>query len=375
MDKGPGSLHVVRPAAGGIRRHVSDLAAGLASRGLGVEIAAPPDFSLALPPGATVPLRPVPLSARPHPLRDLQAARACAAFSRSLDLVHGHGLRGAWIGALAVTSSRKPLLFTAHNLAPAATGLSRLLLKSVIRRAARVICVSRSVAETLAPYGLTPEKSVVIPNGVDPALFTRDVDRDEVLRQAGLSLPAAEGWEAPLVVTAVGRLAPEKGFDLLVEAAALAAREADHIYFLLAGAGPEEARLHELIARHGLAARFVLAGYAEDVPAILRASDIVAVPSRQEGQGLAALEAMAAGLPVVAARVGGLVETVQDGATGWLFEPGDPTALAAEILRLARDRRMRSQIGDAARSLVEEAYTLDRMIERTIQVYGDVLDG
>lgn len=346
-----------------MRRHLSLLCAGLASRGFALSIAAPPGFTLE---GSRTPERlnilfPVPITARPHPLHDLRAALQTARCARQADLLHGHGLRGAWIAALAAHFARAPFLFTAHNLAPVPGRLTRALLGAALRRASAIIAVSQAVANSLAPLGLASEKIALIPNGIDLAPYDGDF-RWPVL-QSKPQNPRSK------IVLSVGRLAPEKGFDTLIEAAPHVLAHSPDVRFIVAGDGPERDRLQNRVQERDLTDRFLLPGYVPDVPGLLSAADIVVVPSLSEGQGIVALEAMAARKPVVASRVGGLAETVEEGVTGLLVPPGDPAALADALLLLLEDAATRQRLGEAGRACVEARYTADRMVDSTAALY------
>jgi glycosyltransferase involved in cell wall biosynthesis len=345
-------LHVVRPAQGGIRRHVSLLATELARRDIDASIAAPADFraDASVSGAADIPHFPVPIAPHPHPVLDLHAARIVRAFARHAEIVHAHGLRGAWIASLARGKRGTPFVFTAHNLAPPIGRVAGFFLRSVCRRAAAVICVSSAVADSLAPY-LGRREAVVVPNGIDLTLFDR--------------LPAKANEDGMSHVVAIGRLSPEKGFDLLVEAAALL----PGVRFSLAGEGPERERLAQRIREHDVTDRFALLGQVEDIPALLASADVVTVPSRSEGQGFVAIEAMAAGRPVVASRVGGLVETVVEGGIGLLVAAGDASALADALRELVADEGRRAAFGEAGRKRVEEHYTMGRMVDKVVTVY------
>jgi len=256
-----------------------------------------------------------------------------------------------------------PFIFTAHNLTPSTSNpLTKFLLKFVVRRAARVVCISQAVAKSLESYGLSGQKTALIPNGIDLARF--DIPRQ----------PTLSTYDEPLIV-AVGRLSPEKGFDTLIRAASNVLERFPRARFAIAGDGPERENLNQQIKSLGIGENVKLAGRVEDVPSFLHTADIVVIPSLLEGQGIVALEAMAARKPIVASRVGGLAETVEEGVTGILVEPADPGKLAAGIIQLLGSPDQRTAFGEAGRAIVEAKYTADTMVERTIDVYQSVIDG
>lgn len=362
-------MHVVRPAAGGMVTHLRLLCAGLVEQGVEVVLAAPAGFALD---SLAVPIHPIPIESRPNPFMDLSAVRQTAALAANAYLLHGHGLRGAWIAAHAARFARKPFIFTAHNLAPANAGfIARVALQFVIRKAAKVICVSNAVAQSLAPFGLQSAFAEVIPNGIDLAPFDETRSRAEVRGNLAIS------EHAPMVVS-VGRLSKEKGFLTLARAACLVLKELpdglSDVYFVLAGEGPDRGFLEHCVRELEIEDRFKLIGRCEDVPGLLAASDLVAIPSWEEGQGLVALEAMAARRAVVATRVGGLAESVVDGETGRLVARDNPTELVLAIQSLLKDPETTNRMGDAGRKRVENLYTADRMVERTIALYRSVTD-
>jgi glycosyltransferase involved in cell wall biosynthesis len=354
---------VVRPAAGGIRRHVSTLLAHLDREQFVPVLFAPPEFRLDIH-GSDVSHVPLAIGARTEPWADWRAIRALANDLRgNFDIVHAHGLRGALIGVPAARRAGIESVFTAHNLVPGG-GATRILLATVGRRAARILAVSQAVADTLRAAGASGAKTVVIPNGIDLAPFDNPLDLQAV--RAEYRLPA----EAPLVFAA-GRHAREKGFDVLIAAVRELQSRVPGVCLALAGSGPLETILRQQATAQNAPARFV--GHLSSIAPPLRAADVFAVPSREEGQGIVALEAMAAGKPVVASRVGGLAETIVDGETGLLVPPEDVTALAGALAELLTDRRRCEAMGRAGRARVEREYSAARMIQRIEAVYRDVL--
>jgi glycosyltransferase involved in cell wall biosynthesis len=161
------------------------------------------------------------------------------------------------------------------------------------------------------------------------------------------------------VIVAAGRLSPEKGFDVLIEAAAsvLAADPAAGI--VIFGEGPLRPELERQVRDRGLAGRVVLPGFRSDLDALLAAADVVTLPSFTEGLPNVALEASAAGIPVVATAVGGTPEVIAAGDTGFLVPPGRPDELAASLARLLRDPRLCAALGAAGRGRMQRLFTFD----------------
>ncbi|MBY0230439.1 MAG: glycosyltransferase, partial [Gemmataceae bacterium] len=158
------------------------------------------------------------------------------------------------------------------------------------------------------------------------------------------------------VIGAAGRLSPEKGFDVLADAASLLCQRRGEVGFLVFGRGPLEDDVRNRIARAGLEDRFVLGGFRTDVERLLPGFDLFASPSRTEGLPVAVLEAQAAAVPVVATAVGGTPEALADGRTGLLVPTERPDLLAASLESLLDDDGKRRAMGDAARKRVKEEF-------------------
>jgi glycosyltransferase involved in cell wall biosynthesis len=168
------------------------------------------------------------------------------------------------------------------------------------------------------------------------------------------------------VVGNVARLVPQKGHRVLVEAAPkIVARHPD-VHFVVVGEG----ELREELEAAAPPGRFLFTGQREDVPELLASFDAFALPSFFEGLCYAVIEAQAAGVPVVATPVGGVRENVVDGETGVVVPPGDANALAAAINRLLDDPQEAKRLADEARRRVLERYSVTRMVEETLAIYG-----
>ena len=352
-------LEVVRPAQGGIRRHVLSLLDGLDPARVTLSLAAPPAFVAEVlhHPNlhATIPLD---VAASLSPARDLLAARRLArVLPQFADMAHAHGLRAAWVCALAQRRRPFPFVFTAHNQ-PGLGLPSRLATAYVGARCARAIAVSSSVADGLAACGIPRSKITVVPNGIDLDCFAAaHFDRTAARQSFGLS-------ENAFVVGTAARLSREKGIDILLAAAT----QRGGMTFLLAGDGPLQASLAK-----SAPANARLLGRLDDIRPLLAAADVCVIPSRREGQGLTALEAMAAGVPLIASRVGGLAEMLTDSETALLVPPNDPDALAAALSRLQSDRRLRAKLAAAALPVVHARYALSPMLDAVTAVYEEVI--
>jgi glycosyltransferase involved in cell wall biosynthesis len=169
------------------------------------------------------------------------------------------------------------------------------------------------------------------------------------------------------------RLVAIKGLVHLIRALAVLREEFPGLRLEIAGSGTERGILEEEARSLGLAGRVDFLGWRQDIARVMGRWDVFVMPSLAEGLGIAALEAMAAGLPVVASAVGGLREVVEDGRTGWLVPPSDPAALAERLRILLIDHRRRRAMGAAGLARVREHFSMGRMIADISQIYDDVL--
>ena len=229
--------------------------------------------------------------------------------------------------------------------------LNEMLDRLVLRWMDRTVCVSAAQAARVRRAGVPCERIVIIRNAIDLERFEKSDPHYRHVMQTWFSRPLT------YIVAAAGRLSPEKGPDQFVAAAALLAKEALDIGFVLFGEGPLRPALTRQIASCGLTGSFVLAGFRSDVERFLPHCDLVVLSSWTEGLPVIVLEALAAGVPVVATAVGGTPEVVQDGINGHLVPPGDSAALARHIRDLLRDDARRRAMGEQGRQLIREQFT------------------
>lgn len=285
-----------------------------------------------------------------------------------VDVLHTHMFGSNLWGALLGTLARTPVIVAhEHTWSFEGAPLRRFADREVIARAAgAMIAVSREDRRRMIEIERIPADRVrYIPNGAPPAV---PPDGSDV--RAELGIPAA----AP-VIGSVGALRAQKAYPVLLEAVALLVGRQPDLHVLIAGGGEERSLLEERIAALGLQRNVRLLGRRTDVPAVLRAVDVAVMSSDYEGMPLSILEYMAAGLPVVATRVGGVPDLVEHEVTGLLVEPRDPDGIAAAVATLLGDRRRAAAMGDRGRARRSAVFDLDVMVRRLEALYVELLGG
>jgi glycosyltransferase involved in cell wall biosynthesis len=242
----------------------------------------------------------------------------------------------------------------------------RRALHHAVEEVDRLIAVSEGLRRSYCRIGVPEERFSTVPNGVAP--LSDRIGRDAA--RAALGLDPRQ----PVVLT-VGRLTHMKGQWHLVDAVPALLDRFPDLAVVLVGHGPLREALEKRAAGLGVGGAVRFTGHRTDARRLLAAADVFVLPSRHEGMPLVALEAMEAGLPVVATRVIGTEEVVEDGITGALVRPGDPAALGAALGRLLADPALRRRQGDAGRRRYLACFTRERMARDTAAVYASVLRG
>jgi glycosyltransferase involved in cell wall biosynthesis len=365
---------VLASSTGGIGRHVASLAAGLAARGMRVTVCCPAataarfDFAGGAGFGQrssaggagfgqrpSIEVRPVEIPAAPGP-RYWSVVATLRRHLHGMDVVHAHGLR-AGLAASFARPAGLPLVVTWHNPVPPGP-LARLAGRRVARAADLTLGASADLVAQAAALGGRD----VRPGPVGaPARGAPSRSRDEVRAEIGVP----DG--APLVLS-VGRLEPQKGYHLLVDAAARWRARPVPPVVAIAGIGPDYMRLtaHISAAR----ARVLLLGQREDVADLLGAADLAVVTSRWEARQLFAQEALRAGVPLVATAVGGLPELVGDAAP--LVPAGDLDALESAVNRLLDDPGLRQRYAAAGPVRAAAWPTEEQTVDQVAAVYAEL---
>ena len=265
-----------------------------------------------------------------------------------------HGYKPDILGLLAARRARVPVVSVSHGWTAATlkVRLNEAVDRLCLHGMDRVVCVSEGQARKVRRAGVSPGRVDVIHNAIDPSRYTDD--HDPTVRGRLLSL-----FPDPprLIVGAAGRLSPEKGYGVLVEAASILACDHPDVGFVHFGDGPLRGDLARRVEALGLGRRFVFGGFRSDLNRVFRHLDLFVLPSFTEGLPVVVLEAFASGIPVVATAVGGTPEVVDDGVNGLLVAPGDPSSLARRIGELLNDDPARRAMGARGRALVLDRYT------------------
>lgn len=353
---------------GGAQVHVRDLAAALLRQGEDVSVLAGGDGILFEQlAGQGVPFCKLKHLIHPiKPWKDWKAYREIRAVLSEIspDLVTTHSNKAGLLGRLAARSLKIPAVHTSHGFLfggrqQKASGRFYSLMENIAARIGdKVIAVAESeftLAEDLRV--INPERMTVIHNGLP------DLDPPQ------MAVPEAE----PPVLIMVARFAEPK--DHLTLLKALSGLKQLNWSLQLAGNGAGRPRAERLAEDLGIAERINFSGVCEDVSARLAASQIFVLSSRREGFPLTVLEAMRAGLPVIASDVGGIGEAVEDEKTGFLFPPGDVERLKFRLERLINDPQLRQKMGKAGRARFLKHFTLEPVVNKTLLLYRELVAG
>ena len=287
----------------------------------------------------------------------LQAALALRKLQARFEVVHSHdahGLTPAWLagahrGARLVAARR-----VAYPIAQNPFARAR------YRHVHRIVAVSRFVEASVIAAGFGSDQVEVIYDGVElPPLPGRE-ERLRARRRWNIGLP---------LLGCVGYLLPEKGQEFLIRALPLVQERYPNAHLLLAGDGPCRTRLEQLARDLGVAASVQFAGVVDDIEQAYQALDVFVFPSLAEPLGSSLLRAMSYGLPVVAIARGAVPEVIEDGQNGLLVPAPDPGAIAAAVLRLLGDASLPSKLGAAAHETIKQRFSVERMVEDTIELY------
>lgn len=293
---------------------------------------------------------------------DLPAVWRMRSIFAGVDLVHSHTGRAGWLGGMAAWLAQRPSVVTRRMDRRVRRGLRTRLVYHAF--AQQVAAISPAVAQCLLAGGVAADRITIVPDALDATRITPQRGGPSVRAELGIA-------DGQFVVLAMAKLMHRKGLDLLIPAfARLQARGA---VLVLAGSGPEEAALRALAAQIGVIDRVRFLGHREDPGDLLAACDVFVLPSRAEGLGVAALEALAAQRPVLVTKVGGLAEVVIDGQCGVVVPPEDVPALAAALQRLHDDPALRQRLAAAGPARVDQGFRDVHMCNSYERIYRELM--
>ena len=312
------------------------------------------------------------------PVSDLRVYFALRRIIRNgqFDLIHGHTSKPGFLARLAARGSGIPVIYTPHcfSFHAGAGRMQSLFFASLEAWAARhwtsrILTVSDAERQLALDRGVgTPEQFVTIHTGIDPDAFqsTRDCKR----LRSEFDVP-----EKAFLIGTVARLNKQKAPLDLIRVAARIHAEHEDVHFVWVGSGLLDQAAKALTSELGLDSHFHFMGERRDVPQVLRALDCFVLPSRWEGFPIVLLEAMAAGLPIVATDIPGSDEAIRSGEEGWLVPPGDLEALRSCIVDLIQNRERAISFGRAGQERVRREFSIDAMLHSIKLLYEEVASG
>ena len=377
---------IARLNVGGPSLHVSYLTAGLASRGYATTLAAGEISAGEASMAFVAEQRGIAVRSIPELQREVSPLHDAGAVRRLVELIqqerphvlHTHTAKAGTVGRFAARlagSARPPVVvhtFHGHTLegyfSPAKQKAYRLIERALAQQTDALVAVSPEVRDELVAIGVAPaSRFAVVRLGIELTERMQGSEQGEELR-ASLGIPAGQftiGW--------VGRMTAVKRADDVLRTLSLLRERGIDAALVMVGDGPDRPELEALARELGVesATRFV--GFQDDVGPWFHAFDVLLLPSRNEGTPVSAIETLAAGRPVVASRVGGVPDVVDDASDGYLFPVGDVQSAADHLARLAGDAGLRQRMGETGRARVLARYQVPRLVEDVDRLYRSLL--
>jgi glycosyltransferase involved in cell wall biosynthesis len=285
-----------------------------------------------------------------------------------VEIWHGHDYKSNVLGLLLRRFWPMRLVTTVHGWVKQTrrTPLYYRIDQLCLPRYEAVICVSSDLYERCLACGVPAERCQLVENAIDTEEYSRQMGTDEAKRRLGLT-PGRD------LIGAVGRLSDEKAFDVLIRATDQLLKTGAEVELVIVGEGDCKARLQALISALGRQDRIHLLGYRADTKDLFTAMDIFALSSLREGLPNALLEAMAMEVPVVATRIAGIPQLIQDGKNGLLVDPSSAESMTEALARLLADSSLRLNLRQAARKTIEKDYSFAARMQKIRALYDDLL--
>jgi len=286
-----------------------------------------------------------------------------------IDIVHTHDSSTILYGTIAAKLAGVPCVInTEHGGIYFETPRKKIISRFLWRLNNRVVCVSNSIKNDLNQMGLLNSKAEVIPNGIGLDKFDIEVDIKQKRKELGLS-------SSDFVICSVGRLSKEKNQKMLIDSAEYILEEIPNAKFIIVGDGPLKENLQYLVHSKGLEKYVIFLGEREDVPEILKISDCFVNCSNYESFGLAIVEAMASGIPVVATDSGGVGEIIRNDEIGTLIFRNDTKGLIEAVVRLKKGKEFLQGLIQKGKEYAQTHYVLNRMVDKYNNLYLGLMDG
>lgn len=367
-------LHVIRPADGGMKNHLLNLARYTDRNIYQVKVACPAGSNVEKElQELGIDTLPLPLKGKLSLFTDVQTIGLLVYHLKKgqFTIVHTHGAKAALVGRVAAVIANTPVVIsTVHNSifydnwSSYKKRVMAMVERILTLKTDAIITVSEALKkELMHREKISKHKLFTIYNGINlNKIKTASYDIRKNLQVPCLGR----------LVAVIARLAPQKGIRYFIKAAALLKEQ--QIIFLIIGDGPLREELKAEVETLGLKDRVFFTGHRSNIEEILPCLDVLVLPSVTEGLPLVILEAMAAGCPVVATKVGGIPEVVNDGVNGLLVEPQNPEQLATAITELINDDIKAAQLGKRGRKIVQQNYTIEQMLDQTMALYSSILN-
>ncbi len=304
-----------------------------------------------------------------NPLRVLHLARLIR--GEKFRIIHTHGYFAGTFGRMAGIIARVPVIIAHVHSAYHEYALRNLLMENILSRFSdRIICVSKAVQRfVIETEKIRDNKTCLIYNAanISPSLLG---DEARCRERERLGIDKQE-----VVITIVASLTPNKGHLVLLDAFAQVVKKYPLTKLLVVGAGPLMEKLRDITSHLGVASKVIFTGQRRDIASLLQLSDISLLPSiTREGLGIALIEAMATGLPLIGTKVGGIPEVIEHNGNGLLVSPGNSPELAAAIGTLVQDGEMRKRMGRKGEEIYKGKFTMAKMIGLVETLYDELLD-
>jgi glycosyltransferase involved in cell wall biosynthesis len=284
-------------------------------------------------------------------------------------LVHANDVHSAQYSVLAARLARVPSIIHIRNI-----GLEDWLgwkNKLIFKFATKTIAISKETKTSLHNVGISPNKIELIPNAVDLDKFNEDVSGKPFREELGVS-------DTQILIGVVGRIAPHKGQDIFIESITDILNSFSNSKFVIVGEDTTRNdnfmnHLQELITQFKLEKKVYFSGFKPDIPQVMKALDILVVPSLNEAFGRVVIEAMAMKTPVIATIVGGIPDIIEDGINGFLISPNNPTTLSEAVVKLLSNNNLHDRISQHGKKTVEKDYSVSTHIKKIQTLYRSVI--